>query len=101
MNKKTIIILSFLLLFLIMGGVSANDTNTTDELSTDETIDDNCLLNSDSVELLKSDNNDSSEISLVGSGSNELLSNNQNSLSSDNSDDALSDTRYTFKTLFS
>ena len=37
--KKTVILLSVLMLFLLIAGVSANDINTTDQLSIDENID--------------------------------------------------------------
>ena len=40
MNKKTIIILSVLVLFLIIGGVSASETNTTDEKVSTTDMDD-------------------------------------------------------------
>ena len=54
MNKKTIIILSVLVLFLIIGGVSASETNTTDEkVSTTDTND----VISSTDEILETEDN--------------------------------------------
>ena len=59
--KKTIILLSVLMLFLLIAGVSANDINTTDEISTTNDVDENIESSTINPEVIEEDLNDNSD----------------------------------------
>ena len=81
MNKKTIIILSVLVLFLIIGGVSASETNTTDEKvsTTDLTVNETISSADDTMSEKISANEDNPE------NDNDLLSSSNETLLSEDS----------------